>query len=220
MDFFSPKIWFYLKEVSEDSFPNRSSYLELLSNILKEYSLTRSFCIDVWLINEHQSLMISLFQLSKYLLVFLLLTFGDHNLYILITYQRRISISPCWCHQCRSSRQRYSVKKVVLKNFRIQYSQENTCVEVSFLIKLQFYFIKERHRCFPVNTAKFLRTPIFKNICEWLLLSIAFKLVSNELKNQVQISKKRCVGNYCTCYIMPIFSFISHILQYLFMQDL
>ena len=33
-------------------------------------------------------------------------------------------------------------------------------------------FIKKRfqHRCFPVNIAKFLRTPISKNFCERLLL--------------------------------------------------
>ena len=33
-------------------------------------------------------------------------------------------------------------------------------------------FIKKRlqHMYFPVNIAKFLRTPILKNICEWLLL--------------------------------------------------
>ena len=32
--------------------------------------------------------------------------------------------------------------------------------------------VKKRlqHRCFPVNTEKFLRTPILKNICEQLLL--------------------------------------------------
>ena len=35
-------------------------------------------------------------------------------------------------------------------------------------------FIKKRlqHRCFPVNIAKFLRTPVLKNICERLLLQI------------------------------------------------
>ena len=33
-------------------------------------------------------------------------------------------------------------------------------------------FIKKRLqlRCFPLNFAKFLRTPILKNICEWVLL--------------------------------------------------
>ena len=28
-----------------------------------------------------------------------------------------------------------------------------------------------QHRCFPVNIAKFLRSPILKNICQWLLLT-------------------------------------------------
>ena len=34
-------------------------------------------------------------------------------------------------------------------------------------------FIKKRlqHRCFPVKFAKYLRTPILKNIFEWLLLN-------------------------------------------------
>ena len=34
-------------------------------------------------------------------------------------------------------------------------------------------FIKNRlqHRCFPVKFAKFLRTPILKNICKQLLLN-------------------------------------------------
>ena len=43
-------------------------------------------------------------------------------------------------------------KKVFLKV--LQNSQENTCARVSFLIELQAW-----HRCFPVNFAKFLRTP-------------------------------------------------------------
>ena len=53
-------------------------------------------------------------------------------------------------------------------------SQENTCAKVSFLIKLQAYcnFIKKRlwHRCFPVNFAKFLRTPFLTKHLRWLLL--------------------------------------------------
>ena len=40
-----------------------------------------------------------------------------------------------------------------------------------------FHIIEKRlqHRCFPVNIAKFLRTPIFKNICKRLLLSMFFE---------------------------------------------
>ena len=44
-----------------------------------------------------------------------------------------------------------------------------------FLIKLF------QHRCFPVNIAKFLRTPILKNIFKQLLLNVAFN--SNEEKH-------------------------------------
>ena len=36
-------------------------------------------------------------------------------------------------------------------------------------------FSKKRlqHRCFPVNITKFLRAPILKNICRWLLLLLS-----------------------------------------------
>ena len=40
-----------------------------------------------------------------------------------------------------------------------QNSQENTCVRVSFLIKLQALKKRLWHRCFPVNFVKFLRAP-------------------------------------------------------------
>ena len=61
---------------------------------------------------------------------------------------------------------------MVLLNF-FQNSQENTCVGVS-LVKFVKNFIKKRlqHRCFPAKFAKFLRTPISKDIYERLLLSI------------------------------------------------
>ena len=46
-------------------FPCRSSYLELFSNTLERYPWRKSFCGDVWLINEHQSHMVLLFKLGK-----------------------------------------------------------------------------------------------------------------------------------------------------------
>ena len=48
-----------------------------------------------------------------------------------------------------------------------QYLQYNTCAGVSGV-----NFIKKRlqHKCFPVNITEFSKTPISKNICEWLLL--------------------------------------------------
>ena len=69
--------------------------------------------------------------------------------------------------------QRCSVKKVFLEISRN--SQENTCVRVSFSIKLQAEvcnFIKKRlwYRCFPVKFVKFPRTPFLKEHFRWLLL--------------------------------------------------
>ena len=70
--------------------------------------------------------------------------------------------------------QRCSVKKVFL--LISQNSQENTCARVSFLIKLQTrglqLYQKKRiwHSCFPVNFAKFLKTPFLREHLRWLLL--------------------------------------------------
>ena len=73
--------------------------------------------------------------------------------------------------QNRSSHQRCSVRKENSKN-----SQENTCARVSFLKRAlkACNFIKKRlwHRCFPVNFAKFLRTPFSQNTSGRLLLFI------------------------------------------------
>ena len=56
----------------------------------------------------------------------------------------------------------YSVKNVILEIS--QNSQENTCARNSFLIKLQTWDLwRLLHRCFPVNFAKFLRTPFLQN---------------------------------------------------------
>ena len=72
--------------------------------------------------------------------------------------------------------QRCSVKKVFLEIS--QNSQESTCARLSFLVMLQAWglgratLLKKRfwHRCFPVNFAKFLRTPFFTEHLWWLLL--------------------------------------------------
>ena len=68
--------------------------------------------------------------------------------------------------------QRCSVKKVFLEIS--QNSQENTCTKVSFLMKLPATLLKETlwRRCFPVNFAKFLRTPFLTEHLRWLLLPV------------------------------------------------
>ena len=69
-----------------------------------------------------------------------------------------------WKH--RSSHRRFSLKirKIHMKN---------TCARV-FLLRNTKVLFKTRlqHRWFPVNFAKFLRTPILKKICERLLLPL------------------------------------------------
>ena len=62
--------------------------------------------------------------------------------------------------------QRCSMKKGVLKHF--SNSQENTCARGTFatLLKKRLWL-----RCFPVNFAKFLRTPFLQNTSRRLLLT-------------------------------------------------
>ena len=71
---------------------------------------------------------------------------------------------------------RCSVKKVFLKDS--QNSQESTCSgSLVSSFKPEEYFGTERHkrpwyRCFPINFAKFLRTPFFIEHLRWLVLFI------------------------------------------------
>ena len=66
-------------------------------------------------------------------------------------------------------------KKAVLKNFAI-FTVKHLRWSLLFAGCLQHNFIKKRlqHRCFPVNIAKYLRTPFLKKICERLLLDWSF----------------------------------------------
>ena len=76
----------------------------------------------------------------------------------------------------RSSHQRCSIKKLFLKNFSI-FTRKQLCWSL-FLIELQAWrpaiLLKEtpaqQRRCFPVNFAKFSKTPILKKIFEQQLL--------------------------------------------------
>ena len=58
----------------------------------------------------------------------------------------------------------------------LQHSQENTCARISFFNKFADLrpatLLKKRlwHRCFTVNSTKFLRTPFLTEHLRWLLL--------------------------------------------------
>ena len=66
--------------------------------------------------------------------------------------------------------QRCSSKKVFVEIS--QNSQENTCARFSFTLR-RATLLKKRlwHRCFPMNFAKFLRTPFLTERLRWLLLN-------------------------------------------------
>ena len=57
-------------------------------------------------------------------------------------------------------------KKGVLKNFA-KFTGKHLCQSLQLKLKKRLW-----RRCFPVNFAKFLRAPILKNICKWLLLKL------------------------------------------------
>ena len=78
-------------------------------------------------------------------------------------------------------------------------SQENTFARVSILIKLQAWLW---HSCFPVNFAKFLRTPFLQNTSGWLLLSTGiFKYFVNCLVTSIS-------RNLFLCLLPPFISSI------------
>ena len=77
-------------------------------------------------------------------------TTRDNNEWVFYRYHNTCTISP----RTEAVSRKYSVKKVFLKI--LQNSKENTCIRLSFLIKLW-------HRCFPVTFEKFLRISFLKN---------------------------------------------------------
>ena len=75
----------------------------------------------------------------------------------------------------RSSRPEVFCKKVF---FEIsQNSQENTCARVSLLRPATSLKKRLRHRCFPVNVVKFLRTPFHIQRFWWLHLNFYRDLI-------------------------------------------
>ena len=102
----------------------------------------------------------------------------------------------------KSSYRRCSIKKLLLKILQI--SQENTCVRVSFLKKLQAescnLILKNRiwHRCFSVNFVRFLRTSILQNTSRWLPLNvqqcISFPRIRTMLKDSYYFLKVVEIG--------------------------
>ena len=93
----------------------------------------------------------------------------------------------------RSSRPEVFCKTGVLRNLA-KFATKNFFARASFLI------LKQRlwHRCFPVNFAKFLRTPFFTEHLWWLLLVLFESSVisfSSEESSQLTINLT-CFHNF------------------------
>ena len=106
-----------------------------------------------------------------------------------------------------------------------EYSQENTCVRISFLIKMQAFrppvlLERDSDTGFFANIEKFLKRSILKNICERLLrrvsLDFFFTRTNNigsekdvflKIKQNKKLSymKKTCL--FITFFIISFFSF-------------
>ena len=94
----------------------------------------------------------------------------------------------------RNSHRRCSLEKTVLKNFVI-FTGKCLCVKSLFnkvagLQVCNFIEMRLQHRCFPVNTTKFLRTPIL-SICERLLLKHC-----NFFKNSLYEKQKENIPSF------------------------
>ena len=88
-------------------------------------------------------------------------------------------------NQFRSSHWKYSVIKGVLRNFA-KFAGKHQWQNLFFnkVADLAWNFIKKetlpQHRCFPMNFAKFLRTPFLQSISRRLLLSVTIRIVYSE----------------------------------------
>ena len=99
-----------------------------------------------------------------------------------------------------------STGKLLLK--LSQHSQENTCVGISFIIKMQAFRDRAlltrdatRTQVFFANIEKLFTTLILKNICERLLLGFSFKLFTiwtNSIGSEEDIFSKIKQNKNCS----------------------
>ena len=103
--------------------------------------------------------------------LFVIITFLDFHTWLVLAWT-------CWYEftekfmktiKCRSSRPEVVCKKSVLRNIA-KFTGKHLCQSL-FFNKVPA-FRRLWHRCFPVNFAKLLRTPILTEHLRWLLLKM------------------------------------------------
>ena len=93
----------------------------------------------------------------------------------------------------RSNHRRCSVKGVLRKVFA-KFKGKHLCQRLYFNKVCRPKAVKKRlwHKCFPLNLAKFLRTPLLQNTSRWLLLLLAFQKQPQEVLYEIRCSWKFC----------------------------
>ena len=83
-------------------------------------------------------------------------------------------------------------KKRCSQNFRKIHRKTTVPVACNIILKKRLW-----HRCFPVNFAKFLRTPLLQNTSGWLLLLAWLKLTLGKLTvfGFFQLMQSYCLTN-------------------------
>ena len=115
------------------------------------------------------------YQFFRKVKQFLICLNKKHSLVFSVKIVSQKLSSSVICNQSfRSSHQRCSIKKAVLKNFAI-FTRKYLCWSNKTAGLKVCCFIKKRlqHRCLPMCFAKILRTSILKNIYERLLLNLS-----------------------------------------------
>ena len=104
--------------------------------------------------------------------------------------EREISITG----KFRSSHQRCSIKKGVLRNFT-EFTAKHLCQSLFFnkvAGRMSATLLKKRlwHRCFPVNFVKFLRTPFLQNTFGRLLFKLThFRSIRSHMFFKIGVLK-------------------------------
>ena len=98
-------------------------------------------------------------------------------------YNTKLEFNMILVQKFRSSHRRCSVRKGVLGNFA-KFTGKHLCQSLFFnkVAGLRLAtLLKKRlwHRCFPVNFAKFLRTPFLQNTSRRLLLKVGAALLDS-----------------------------------------
>ena len=100
----------------------------------------------------------------------------------------------------RSSHRRRSVKKDVVRNFA-KFTGKHLCQRLFFNKVAKATLLKKRlwRRCFPVNFAKFVRTPFLQNTSGRLLLQLLFTAhsytcTSCKHSSNIKITVKRYIN--------------------------